>query len=242
MIQLSQDIDFSVRCLIAKNLRTPVEILHKLFLNSDPKVRSAAISNPNLPIKTLSGEIIGKFFRKLERRSRYYKKSASSESFEEIVQNYDKSALIRIAGNINLPQDISDKLAAHPSQRVRKAVAENPAISSQTLAKLVLDTTKSVRRAVTRNQNILLAGLIALSERDCQFSLRKLVLKQLIVGDKLDKVLEILAASSDWLDRKTAAGNTNTSPIILEKLSRDRNRYVREKAIDNLKRIYDNQN
>ena len=54
--------------------------------------------------------------------------------------------------------------------------------------------------------------------------------------DVLISVLERLANSSDWLDRKTAAENIQTPLSILQKLQSDRDRYVRISAAKNIER------
>ena len=69
--ELSEDEKYYVRCGVAKNPNTPIEVLKKLSKDKDSSVRYRVAENPNTPIEIL---------RKLSEDEKYYVRCGVAEN------------------------------------------------------------------------------------------------------------------------------------------------------------------
>lgn len=122
---LSNDRNWKVREVVAKNLNTPKEILIKLSEDSSVKVKAAVAGNPNTP-----PQILLKF-----------------------VKHFFEPIRIGLASNPHSPPEVLCKLAGDHSDGVRKRVASNRKTPPEVLEKLLEDEDWRVRRAAATNLN-----------------------------------------------------------------------------------------
>jgi hypothetical protein len=137
--KLAVDKDYEVRSKVAAHEKTPMAILEQLAHDRSAIVRLAALDNPLMPIA-----LFNSLLEKIVARN------------IKIIENY-KLPLVFIEWAIN-----------HNSENIRIAIANNPHLEENHLARLVEDKAVAVRLAVLKHSEMSNRLLVKLSEDEDQ--------------------------------------------------------------------------
>mgnify|MGYP000834977632 CR=1 FL=1 len=118
--------DCDVRCFVAGNPNTPVDVLTELAKDRDWYIRSYAAGNPNMLVDVLT----------------------------ELAKDRDYIVRCLVAGNPNTPVDVLTELAKDSYWCVRRYAAGNPNTPVDVLTELAKDNNCDVRRNAARNPNM----------------------------------------------------------------------------------------
>lgn len=232
---LSNDSDQHVRKGIAQNDVTPLEILEKISGDTSTFVKTALAKRPDLTIP---------LFEKLVadgnvsvRRGIAYNKNIPKLLLKKLANDRNKPVRDSVASNPNCPPDILTALADDKHSEIRSTVASHPNTPPQVLKKLAND--KEIRfesfvdnKSTTEEVFDILAKL-----HEDDLSTYKYYYKELAAHPNCSPLmLEKLSKNKDDDIRICVAENENTSEDVLRNLSLDKKILVRLSLLNN-KRI-----
>lgn len=226
--QVLRNGDLASRMKIARDRRTPVNILEQLAKDPDESVREYLAANPNLPLTS-----------RLE--------LTRDPSFKV------RSALARKQSNRSTPIEILESLANDESEGVRALVADNPETPAEILVQLANDSNREIKNKVVANRNTPVEVLERLGLRERIFDKNNPntpgsvlaeaatrvrsnsnpdplvdLLKYPVKGSQMPaSTLEELATHRNTSVRLQVAEHPNTPASALEKLASDRVWYIR---------------
>ncbi len=213
--QLARHGDRNIRCWVATNPNTPVNLLKQLVQDDNHGlVRARVATNPNTPVNLL----------------------------EQLAQD-DNDGLVRerVALNPNTPVNLLKQLAQDNEGHIRARVALNPNTPVNLLEQLAQDNEGFVRRAVVQNPNTpvnlsleIMLKFYAKDSFNYIPSLCRLII--LLHPQTPAKALTENSCSLVWLERYAIAQNLNTPLDTLKVLAKDANRIVGAAAKAHLQR------
>ena len=140
-----------VRSTVARNPKTPPEVLQELEKDKDPEVRRAVANNPNTPPNVLQKLANGK---NLDIRIAVVN---NPKTPPEVLQEYAKERYPEyrkaVANNPNTPPKVLQELVNDEDQYVRRELARNPKTPPEVLQELANDEDLHVCIAVAKNSN-----------------------------------------------------------------------------------------
>ena len=150
---LSKDPRASVRMAVAKNTVCPAPVLEALAEDADPAIRDAVAQNHAAPARAL--EVLFNIGGSAVHWELARNPATPAQVLELLSSNDDPWIQAKAALNPALPEErrlvLLEALSKLPSERDRKAAAENPATPKAVLEALSCDGRTDVRRAVASN-------------------------------------------------------------------------------------------
>jgi len=237
----SNDSDEWVQRAVASNKKTPTETLTKMVEDDKDltKISEEIAQNPSTP-----GLLLTSLYKKIKDREHTGGYSASmarsaiqkslaknpstpEETLFDIFNDSKKATMgysvqALMAQNTNLPLEILQALGSGESTLARSYIAVNPLTPTDLLEELANDEDELVRMRATMNPKLKPETLIRLSDDEVAN-----VRAQVAYNTKDPKLLEKLSNDSTPFVRAKVAINDATPDSILEKLSKDRDRDVR---------------
>ena len=224
--ELVKDEDKDVKKEVARNPRTPAEVLTKLVENEDEDVdvRRLAVKHPSIPVDILTKLAED---RSLEVRCGVAENpNTPVDILRKLTKDEDWLVRIGVAKNPRTPVEVLKNLAEDRSLEVKYEVIKNPRTPVEVLKKLAEDRSWGIRNELARNQNTPVEILSKLAE-DEDWRVRARVAKNPITPVE---VLKKLADDGDGAVRCGVAENPRTPVEVLRKLAEDKVWVVRESA------------
>lgn len=162
LIDRSKDESWDVRCRVAENPNTPIEILEILSMDKEPAVRSSVARNKNVPLKIL----------------------------EMLSRDKDPYVCWGVAKNPRATAPILDALAERAAREIQIAVSINPQTAPETLDKLASAYDGRVRWNVARNPNTSLETIIRQSDDEFDQVREVVAVNPIAPDDVLVKLLD----------------------------------------------------
>ncbi|MDY6804467.1 MAG: hypothetical protein SXA11_11765 [Cyanobacteriota bacterium] len=195
---------------LAKNPRTPPELLELVALKADSRVREALFKHP-----ALEPRAVYRIELKLEEQKQYQqdrqkmlRRSDSPYALAQLAEDGDRDFRFYAARNSKTPVSVLEQLAKDPVEGVRLELAQNPSLPLNLRLKLTDDLSSRVRMELAR---------------------------ELYRQKTPAEVLERLAADSSESVRELVAQNPETPSSVLGNLADDNARKVRLAVAKNLK-------
>ncbi|MFN8671089.1 MAG: hypothetical protein U0457_03275 [Candidatus Sericytochromatia bacterium] len=201
---LANSNDWKVRKSVALNPNTSPQTLLKLSNDFDSDVKAAVSNNPMLTNPYTPSEALTTLANSGEwkvRKAVAQHPNTSAQTLLKLGNDFDSDVKSAVSNNPKLTnpytksEDLS-LLASAGEWKIRKAVAQHPNTSAQTLLKLSNDFDSDVKAAVSNSP---IFRSLATRPTD----------------------LDLLAGSGDWKVRKAVAQHPNTSTQTLYRLSND---------------------
>jgi hypothetical protein len=225
--QLARHKHWTIRCLIADKLSTPIQFLEQLAQDKDSRVRASVALNSNLPAQFL--EQLAKDLHRDVRRNVAQNPNASVELLEQLAQDRDYCVCKLVAKNPNAPVKFLEQLVRDTDYCVRKLVAENPNAPVKLLEQLAQDRDRDVCDCVAANPSTPIELLEEMACDDNKF-LRGHVAKN---PNTPLWLLELLAQDEQGYVRQRVAANPNTPVELIEQLAQDKDCHVRAAVAQN---------
>ncbi len=199
------------RLSLARSSTLSEELMAKLAVDPDEKIRCAIARNPNTSISLLE-KLVEESFNRIFKDDEY--------------EDYDfypgEDIRAHVSENPKTPPALLEKLMQDESSRVRLAVAQNPNAPASILARLAESRMVELRHAVVRNSHTpasVLEYLAGDSEKDIRRSVKQ-------HSNVSDAALLILGVLDD---------RSGTPSDVLEKLASDPRSHVRIKVAEHPK-------
>ena len=178
-----------VRVSVAEDENSPLDILNELVNDPSTAVRQALALNP----------------------------SSTAGILEILSNDKEEDVVIYLAGSRVLPPELALRLSKHDSEVIRSSIACNEKISVDILNSLSDDKSNDVLGELSRNINTPLNILLKLS---------KLSNRRILEGicrnpNSNSAILEMLSESEYESVREAVAENISTSPSILTRLAQE---------------------
>jgi len=253
--KLSKETSVVILTAVARNHKTPVDILRNLLNNKKSSVHCAAALNPSLPMEDFTGLVKRKeaiLLEKIASSPRTTGKMLAellgqkmvTTTIREIIVRHPKlmdETLFKLASDRNesiraslakrekLPIELINILAEDKSYYVRAGIAGNSKSPLSVLEKLLHDKSELVRQSLASNSK--LSNKMALKLVKDTYSVRRQLAKHVSLPIH---ILDILSTDSEWNVRYAVAENIKTPEKILSKLCRDDSTSVQGAVARNL--------
>ena len=235
------DPDFTIRRAVGGHEKTPPETLSKMIEDESnfSMIGDIIAKNPSAPKSLLTGlykkikdrQNTGGYSGGLTRSEIQNSLAKNPSTPEEIlfdIFNVSKTAMrgysvqAELATNPSLPLDLIKELGNGPSTLARSHIAVNPLTPADLLEKLANDEDELVRMRSTMNPKLKPETMIRLSDDEVAN-----VRAQVAYNTKDPKLLKKLSSDPTPFVRAKVAINNATPDSILEKLTSDSDRDVR---------------
>lgn len=226
--QVLRNGDLASRMKIARDRRTPLNILEQLARDPDESVRQVVVSNPNLPLSIhleLTHDPSDRVRRALV--TKFSGRSTPVEILEQLAN--DKSSWVRelVAENAETPLEILVQLANDSSPQVKAKVVANRNTPVEILERLGLQERIFNKNNPNTPGSVLAAAATRARSNSNPDPLVDL-LKYPVKGSQMPaSTLEELATHRNTSVRLQVAEHPNTPPSALEKLASDPVWYIR---------------
>ena len=202
---------------ISKNPNTPPEVLKILETNKDELVHFHVAGNPNTP----------------------------SDALRNLAKDKDEIILNSVANNPNTPPDVLKILATNENDHICMLVAKNPNTPPDVLKILLTHKDANIRKEIASSKNQKLFSEIeedkeGLNVLNALIKDRSEVVRATLASNHLfsdPKILTLFSTDESEYVRIGVAKNPNTPSDVLQVLARDENGYVRQAAIETLKKL-----
>jgi hypothetical protein len=253
--RLAADDQQDIRLRVAEHPLTPLPALQMLLADPDELVRNKARAHPRIPAalvehyhraEAIDPSLGSEFLQQLAQQGAWGRALAAQnpatppQTLRQLQSDGEWTVRRALASNPALSPEALALLAQDPDRDVRQAVAEHPCTPSAVLEVLLCDLDEQVRLSALRNPRLEPQALaeyrkrLALQASRSRFALNRAVALSWpeISSRELSKVRHW--AAPEWLVRYAVAQNPQTPPEVLQHLTQDGNRLVRQKALEGL--------
>jgi hypothetical protein len=212
------------------------EDINQIFLDfknkkkADDDLRETIASNPNIP-----GDYIKILSYTKARAGVASNPNTPLQIIERLSNDADEKVRANIAGNTTTPTKILEMLSSDDEEKVRVKLASNPNTPPDLLLKLYNENHSDINLSLAGNPNTPDAVLIKFLQGEGGGILSGCdLLASVIANPKIDKdVLKKNVNHGSLCIRMGVALNPNVSPEILNILSKDKEKLVREAVVKN---------
>lgn len=258
--QLTTIQHWQVRELIAQNRNISLETLETLIQDNNSRIREKAIANLLTRNDPSSQDFIGQwnivnhpdtdaFNIDNLAKSQWLAiqigvashPHTSNHILEQLAREDNISLRIAVASNVNTPIDLLNVLLTDNEPSVWQAVINNPSFPTERLEQLAADKTYCFRKISIRK-----LAIKSLLDRNIQTASKSLAKYAQHSTPTWSRLITFFHPSTPqqfliknyhsqiWLERYAIAQNPNTPRQIVEQLTQDGNRIVRNAAVNNL--------